>query len=190
MSSLTLTPVQNVSEAAVALRLASCLVSLPGSSGLCRVAIDGAQVMVDGREIFPIDAYLDDHGWRQTGQAGKNPWQGRYEKGGRCFEIGAFPGVGDVSAQVGEKRIRAECKKGFAEQHKGNPEYPKLREALGQLLTVEDAEASDILVAAVPDTPAYRRLAENWRDRPLIGRTGIQIVLVGSDGIIDGLTLR
>lgn len=180
---------ENVSEAAVSLRLAFYLLSLPGSDGYCRVSIDGAQVRIGGKEIFPIVEFISSQGWSQIEQAGKNLWQGVYKKGRLCLEIGSFPGTGDVIALVGDKRIRAECKKGYFVQRAGNPEYPKLREALGQLLTADEVRGNDILVAAVPDTQGYRNLVENWRQRPLIRRTGIRIALVGMDGAVEGLDI-
>jgi hypothetical protein len=38
-------------------------------------------------------------------------------------------------------------------------EYPLLREALGQLLTVEEVGEDDVLVAAVPKAATFSRLA-------------------------------
>ena len=68
-------------------------------------------------------------------------------------------------------------------------EYPLLREALGQLLTVEEVGEDDVLVAAVPKAATFSRLAGEWGDRPLMRRVGIRIVLVGRDGAVEGLDL-
>jgi hypothetical protein len=68
-------------------------------------------------------------------------------------------------------------------------EYPLLREALGQLLTVEEVGEDDVLVAAVPKAATFSRLAGEWGDRPLMQRVGIRIVLVGRDGAVEGLDL-
>jgi hypothetical protein len=64
-----------------------------------------------------------------------------------------------------------------------------LRGALGQAVTVEQVEANDLLVVAVPRTPRFHRLAGRWRQAPLVVRSGIQIVLVGRDGVVEGLEL-
>jgi hypothetical protein len=105
------------------------------------------------------------------------------------MNIHARPGVGDVVATVGSKRIRAECKGGPLVKKRGSPEYPILRGALGQVVTVEQVEANDLPVVAVPCTPGFHRLADRWRKAPLVVRSGIQIVLVGRDGVVEGLDL-
>jgi hypothetical protein len=68
-------------------------------------------------------------------------------------------------------------------------EYPLLREALGQLLTVEEFGEDDVLVAAVPKAASFSRLAEEWGDRPLMRRVGIRIIPAGRDGAVEGLDL-
>jgi hypothetical protein len=132
-------------------------------------------------------AYLDLNGWTQVEQSGKNPWQGTYRRSGRTMRIHSRSGIGDVVALVGPHRLRAECKKGPLVAKAGNPEYPRLREALGQILTVEAVDAADVLVAAVPDSPKFRQLAAMWLQRPLMRRVGIKIALVARDGSVRGL---
>jgi hypothetical protein len=120
-------------------------------------------------------------------QEGKNAWQGMYEREGQRLSVHARSGVGDVVARVGEKRVRAECKGGPLIKKPGSREYPILRGALGQIVTVERVGADDVLVVAVPYTQQFRRLAVKWREAPLVTRTGIQIVPVGRDGEVEGL---
>jgi hypothetical protein len=98
------------------------------------------------------------------------------------------PGVGDVVAHVNSRRIIAECKKGPLVRRAGSPEYSLLTSALGQALLF-DVSADDIAVAAVPDTPIFRRFAEAWRERPLVRRAGIKIVLVAREAGVSGLDL-
>lgn len=88
---------------------------------------------------------------------------------------------------VGSSRLRAECKKGPLSSSASGEERKLLREALAQLLTVETVGESDVLVAVVPDNPLYRRLAEEWRTRPLVRASRIRIALVGRDGTVEGL---
>lgn len=59
-------PKDRMPEAEVTLHLALHLLALPGSQGIGKVAIDGAQVKVHGAEIFPIVPFLADMGWRQV----------------------------------------------------------------------------------------------------------------------------
>lgn len=53
------------------------------------------------------------------------------------LHISCRSGIGDVVCDINSKRVRAECKGGPLVQRRGSPEYPRPREALGQLLTVE-----------------------------------------------------
>jgi hypothetical protein len=55
------------------------------------------------------------------------------------------------------------------------------------LVTADYVIHRDVLVAAVPLTPAFAELATAWRARPLLSQTGIQIGLVGRDGRVAGL---
>lgn len=178
-----------MAEAEVAFRLAFHLLSLPNSQNTASVALDGAQVKVGPNEIFQIVPFLRDIGWHQIDQKGHRDWQGRYKKDSKYLEIHSKSGIGDVVLTVGGKRIRAECKKGPLIPKRGNPEYRLLREAIGQVVTVEQVNEGDLLVVAVPNGPKFRQLVPVWRERPLIKRIGIQIALVDRDGTVEGLNI-
>jgi hypothetical protein len=45
------------------------------------------------------------------------------------------------------------------------------------------------VIGVVPDMPVVRRLAEVWRERPLIKRAGVRIALVPRHGAVMGLDL-
>jgi hypothetical protein len=177
-------------EAEVALRLAEFILSLPGSGAMASVAIDGASIKVGDAVIFDIGRFMAATGWEQIKepQVGRNVWTGTYRRGDKTIRVHSRPGEGDVVALVDGRRIVAECKKGPLVRKPGNPEYPLLKMALGQALLF-DVSADDIVVAAVPDTPVLRKLAETWRSRPLVRRAGIRIALVAHDGSVSGLNL-
>jgi hypothetical protein len=177
-------------EAEVALRLAAFILSLPGSGAMASVAMDGASLKVGNAVIFDIGRFMAGTGWEQTKepQVGRNAWTGAYRRGDKTIRVHSRPGEGDVVATVDGRRIIAECKKGPLVRKPGSPEYPLLTTALGQALLFE-VSADDIVVAAVPDTPVFRKLAEIWRSRPLVRRAGIRIVLVARDGAVSGLDL-
>ena len=176
-----------MTEAEVALNLAFHLLALPKSAREIDVSLDGAQVSVGGAEVFPLVTFLAHHGWKQVTQSGKNPWQGAYVRGEHGLRINCRSGVGDVVCVVGSHRVRAECKKGPLVATKGNPEYPRLREALGQVLTVEAVDEHDMLVVAVPHSAKFKQLAELWSVRPMMRRVGIRIALVARGGTVTGL---
>ena len=176
-------------EAEVSLRLAFHVMGLQRKQSPVRIAIDGAQIHVHGSQVFRILPFLEDHGWEQVEQKGKNPWQGWYENGKRELRIHSHPGEGDVVATVRSRRLRAECKSGPLIKKPGSREYPKLRQALGQILTVQQVEPRDRLIVAVPLSPKFRQLADRWRTAPLVQRCRIGIVLVGRDGAVEGLDL-
>jgi hypothetical protein len=176
-------PADRMPEAEVALRLAEFILSLPGSGAMASVAIDGARIKVGDLLVFDIGRFMAGTGWEQTKkpQGGRNAWTGTYRRGDKTIRVHSRPGEGDVVATVDGRRIVAECKKGPLVRKPGSPEYPLLTAALGQALLFE-VSAGDIVVAAVPDTPVFRKLAETWRIRPLVRRAGVRIAVVARDG--------
>jgi hypothetical protein len=182
-------PDDRMPEAEVALRLAEFILSLPNSGAMASVAIDRASIKVGDAVIFDIGRFMAVLGWEQIKepQVGRNAWTGTYRRGDKTIRVHSRPGEGDVVATVDGRRIVAECKKGPLVRKPGSPEYPLLTTALGQALLFHVAD--DIVVAAVPDTPVFRELAESWRSRPLIRRAGIRIALVARDGAVSGLDL-
>jgi hypothetical protein len=183
-------PYDRMPEAEVALRLAEFILSLPGSGAMASVAIDGASIKVGDAVIFNIGRFMAATGWEQTKEprVGRNAWTGTYQRADKTIRVHSRPGEGDVVATIDGRRIVAECKKGPLIRKPGSPEYPLLTTALGQALLFHVA-ADDIVVAAVPDTPVFRQLAEAWRSRPLVRRAGIRIALVARDGAVSGLDL-
>lgn len=175
-----------MSEAEVAIRLAQHLVEHPRAVGHAEVAIDGAGVSVGGRTIFAVAEFVSALGWVQVEQSGKNAWSGLYRRGALSLNIHSRSGIGDVVATIGARRFVAECKKGPLVPKAGSPEYPLLTTALGQALLLKTSP-EDALVAAVPDTPRFRRIADAWRQREGVIRSGILIALVGRDGGVVGL---
>jgi len=179
-----------MSEAEVALRLAEFILSLPGSGAMASVAIDRASIKAGDAIIFDIGRFMAATGWKQikAPQLGRNAWTGTYRRGDKTVRVHSRTGEGDVVAMVDGRRIVAECKKGPLVRKPGSPEYPLLMTALGQALLF-DVSADDIVAAAVPDTPAFRKLAEAWRSRPLVRRAGLKIALVACGGAVSGLDL-
>lgn len=180
-------PKDRMPEAEVSLRLTFYLLKLPGCHGDAEVAIDGAQVRVHGKKVFPIEAFLLTERWQKTKQEGKNPWQGTYEKCGKQLVVHARSGIGDVIVKIGDRRVRTECKGGPLIKKRGSPEYQILREGLGQIITAKNIQANDLLATAVPDTPPFRNLVQKWQRAPLITKAEIRLLLVHRDGTVRGL---
>ena len=88
-------PETSMPEAEVSLRLAFHLLKCRDSKGRVDVAIDGAQVLAHGKEVFPISEFIRFHGWEMAEQNGKNGWQGRYQQGSQTLYVTAQSGVGD-----------------------------------------------------------------------------------------------
>jgi hypothetical protein len=183
-------PADRMPEAEVALRLAEFILSLPGSGAMASVAFDGAGIRVADVAIFGIGRFMAGTGWEpiKEPKVGRNAWTGAYRRGDKTIRVHSRPGEGDVVATVDGRRIIAECTKGPLVHKARRAEHSLLMTALGQALLF-DVSADDIVVAAVPDTPVFRRLAETWRKRPLVRRAGIRIALVARDGAVSGLDL-
>ena len=183
-------PGDRMPEAEVALRLAEFILSLPGSGAMASVAIDRASINVGGGAIFDIGRFMDATGWEQTKepQTGRNAWTGVYRRGDQTIRVHSRPSEGDVVATVDGRRIIAQCSKGPLALKPGHAEHPLLTAALAEALLF-DIAGDDIVVAAVPDAPVFRTLAETWRRRALVRRAGIRIALVARDGAVSGLFL-
>jgi len=82
--------------------------------------------------------------------------------------------------------LRVECKKGPLVRSKSSQEYPLLREALGQLLTIAEVTERDLLAVAVPHSAKFQELAQRWRQAPLIKRFGIHVLTVDQTGNVFG----
>lgn len=178
---------QRTPEAQVALSLALWLIQQGLVRDTVSVSIDGAMVRVHGKDIFDPVSFLAERGWKRRGLEEK--WSGLFfhPDSSLVIEVHSRPGVGDVSAVLTDGRcFIAECKKGNAESSRSNPEYPRMREALGQILTRLEVRDTDVLAIAVPSNPKTMELAERWRDAPLVMRTGIKILTVDDEGEVDG----
>jgi hypothetical protein len=176
-------PADRMPEAEVSLRLAGFILSLSGSGAMASIRIGDAV-------LFDIGRFMAGTGWEQVKepQVGRNAWTGSYRRGDKTIRVHSRPGEGDVITTINGRRIIAECQKGPLARRHASPEYSLLTTALGQALLF-DVSADDIVIAAVPDTPAFRGLAEAWRKRPLVRRAGIRIVLVSRDNVVSGLDL-
>jgi hypothetical protein len=183
-------PAGHMSEAEVALRLAEFILSLSGSGAMASVVIDRASITVGDALVFDIGRFMAGAGWEQTKkpQVGRNAWTGTYRRGDKTIRVHSRLGEGNVVATIDGQRIVAQCTKGPLVRKPGRAEHSLLTTALGEALLF-DIGGDDIVVAAVPDTPVFRMLAETWRRRPLVRRAGIRIALVARDGAVSGLAL-
>lgn len=174
-------------EAEVTLRLAHHLVGSGLSPGPVNVSIDGAQVQLGERRVFEIEGFLKSLGWRK--ERADPGWWGdyRHPEHEAQIRIDSKSGQGDVSAPLcGGGRVLVECKKGPLVRSKSSVEYPLLREALGQALTVPSVEETDLIGVAVPASDRFRELAGRWLEAPLVRRSGIFILTVDREGGVEG----
>ena len=178
-------------EAEVSLRLAFWLLEKGYADDCVEVAIDGAQLRVGDIIHFDLPGFLNECGWQKSGAS--IAWQCEYAhtaKRGTIW-IHSIPGRGDVVARLRSGHtLRVECKKGPLTRSQSSQEYPLIREALGQLLTVREIGENDILAVAVPHSKKFEELAARWRNAPLIERFGICILTVDRSGNVYGFPAR
>ena len=175
-------------EAEVSIRLALALIEQGHAVSSVSVAIDGAQVKTGETVHFQLKEFLVENGW--IPETNSERWQGIYRKDGYfpAIDIHSSAGQGDVVAKIqGGSILRVESKKGPLVKSKSSQEYPLIREAIGQLLTVEEAGPNDILAVAVPFSAKFEDLASQWRNRPLMKHSGINIVTIDRSNRIRGL---
>jgi hypothetical protein len=174
-------------EAEVSLRLAIHLVMSGRVKSDVVVALDGAQVKVGATRHFDVLHFLHALGWRPEQPSPR--WQCRYfsASASHGIVVHSQSGRGDVTATLssGEPLV-VEAKKGTLANCKSSSEYPLLREALGQLLTLESVPANAVLAVAVPHGERFVRLAERWRNAPLVKRSGIRLLTVAQTGEVMG----
>ena len=176
-----------MSEAEVSLRLAIYLVM----SGLVRsdveVALDGAQVKIGQKQHFDVMGFLRPLGWLPEQDSSR--WQCKYfnPSAAHSIVIHSQSGRGDVTATLasGEPLV-VEAKKGTITNCKSSSEYPLLREAIGQLLTLEAVPENAVLAVAVPHGERFVKLAARWREAPLVKRSGIRLLTVAQTGEVTG----
>lgn len=181
-------PEDRMPEAEVTLRLAMYLIKGSHTNEDVICAIDGAQVKVGSIIIFPIVEFLNSAGWFGLEQDKK--WQSKFihEDFSQSIIIHSSSGEGDlVSKLMSGYTLRVESKKGPLLAKSGSKEYPLIREAIGQLMTVEHANDDDILAVAVPESAKFLALAAQWRMRPLMQHANIHIITVNRQNRITGL---
>jgi hypothetical protein len=175
-------------EAEVSLRLAFWLLERGYADGRVDVAIDGAQVRIGDTIHFDLPRFLLELDCRKLSTI--DAWQCEYAlaSGSGIVYVHSNPGCGDVVARLRTGHtLRVECKKGPLTRSPSSQEYPLIREALGQLLTVQEIGENDILAVAVPHTTKFEELAVRWRNAPLIKRFGIRILTVDRNGSVFGM---
>lgn len=180
--------ISKMSEAEVSLELALYLIKSNKVNSDVKVAIDGAQIKTGTSIHFAIDKFLLNNKCVLVKRG--NEWRGTYKVDNYdChLVIHSNPGQGDVVAKLENGKIlKVESKKGPLISKPGSPEYPLLREAIGQLMTIEDYNGDDILAVAVPYSKKFSELSGRWANAPLIKKLGIRFILVARDGAIKGL---
>lgn len=176
-----------MSEPEVAIRLAIHLISSGRAASTVSVAIDGAQVKIGQVVNFELVAFLHSLGW--TSQTPSDRWQGTYrsEHHANAISVHSRSGFGDVVADlVDGSTLLVEAKKGPLGKSKSSQEYPLMREAIGQLMTLESVPPRSILAVAVPHGDRFVALAERWRNAPMILQSKIKILTVSSNGDVSG----
>ena len=176
-----------MSEAEVSLRLAVHLIATGRVASDVNVALDGAQVKVGDVRHFDVPSFLGTLGWKaETGSA---RWQTKYlhPNSPHRINVQSASGKGDVTAVLADGRpLVVEAKKGTLRNCKTSSEYPLMREALGQLLTLEVVPQNAVLAVAVPHGERLVKLAQRWRSAPLVKASGIHFLTVAPSGEVEG----
>lgn len=173
-------------EAEVSLRVALCFIRSGRTKGTVKVSIDGAHIRTGTTQHFDIFSFLRENGCqKEDNRSGR--WQGSYCVDGKeyALEITSKPGEGDVLLKLDSgETLLIEAKKGRGNRA-GNPEYPLMREAIGQLVTNSFADENMLLGVAVPYSEKSLELACRWSKLPLIKRCGITFLLVKENGELE-----
>ncbi|WML34329.1 hypothetical protein [Clostridium sp. OS1-26] len=158
-----------MSEAEVSLTLALYLIRNNLVTSDVLVAIDGAQIKTGSTVHFQIEEFLLANKCRIV--ANQIEWRGTYKIDNFDYNmiVHSNPGKGDVVAKlISGVDLRVESKKGPLSRSAGSKEYPLMREAIGQLMTIEEYSESDRLAVAIPYAPKFKELANRWKKAPLM----------------------
>ena len=167
-------------EAEVSLRVAIEYIKSGQTEKDVRVAIDGAQIKTEDRIHFQITDFMKDIGFEKDVYV-SDTWQGRYTLEG--YEAGIVvhskSGEGDVVISLINGRTLFIESKGFSiEGEKGSGEYPKMREAIGQLMTCTIYSETVDYAIAIPDSVKSRKLTMAWSEFTQIKKMNIKFFLV------------
>ena len=148
------------------------------------ISIDGAHIKTKETIHFDIWNFLKENGCTKVDENDAR-WQGVYKVAGHEpeIEICSQSGIGDVIIKLSNNCIlHIESKKGS--DKKGNPEYPLMREAIGQLMTTQYDSDKIIPVVAVPYSLKSYELANRWSKYKKIKDANIHFILVHENGEI------
>ncbi|WP_292466363.1 hypothetical protein [Methanolobus sp.] len=126
-------------EAEVSLNLALYLILNDFVTSNVMVAIDGAQIKTGNNIHFPIEEFMAKKNCKMIKK--QNDWRGTYRVDNAAYniEVHSTPGKGDVVAKlISGVDLRVESKKGPLTNSKSSKEYPLIREAIGQLILLEN----------------------------------------------------
>ena len=171
-------------EAEVSIRIALYYICNNITRENVRISIDGAHIKTKDTIHFDIWNFMKENGCKKIDE-NDTRWQGLYEIVGYepQIEICSQPGIGDVRVILPNDCIlHIESKKGT--EKKGNPEYPLMREAIGQLMTIEYNSNNIIPVVAVPYSQKSYELAKRWSKYEKIQTANIHFILVYENGEI------
>lgn len=104
------------------------------------------------------------------------------------------PGYGDVVAsfnktfanKIGKKELFIECKKGSYSNSETSEEYKLMREAIGQIATIQNYDPDTLYAIAVPKSKRTSKLAEEWMKSEGIRKLGIKILLIDENDNVSG----
>lgn len=149
------------------------------------VAIDGAQVKTKADVHFEIEKFMRKIGAVKDENI-DNSWQGRYsiENFTAGINIHSGSGKGDVVVKLKSGRLLFVESKGFEIDGNRSKEYPKMREAIGQLMTCPHYSDNVDIAVAVPDSLKSRELVERWSKLFLMRQAKIKFILVARDGAV------
>lgn len=175
-------------EAEVSIRTALYYIANGETNEDVDIAIDGAQVKTMDDVHFMLGKFMSKIGAIKDDNI-NNSWQGRYSIKGFTagLNIHSGSGKGDVVVKLKSGRLLFVESKGFEIDDKGSKEYPKMREAIGQLMTCPYYANNVDLAVAAPDSLKSRQLVERWSKLFLIKQAGIKFILVNSDGTVTML---
>lgn len=184
-----------MSHTEVSLRLAMFLLSSKLAASDVVVALTGSELTKREGPRFPVGRFLSERGFVRQGA--ESDWRGAYGMTGsaHALVLNSDAGGGDVMTTLAStahartaapRRLVVQVTRGNLTESRSPAEHTWLRGALGRAITLESAEATDVIAVAAPRSPRFRELAAQWRGVEGMMRCGFLILIVDRTGQVDG----
>ena len=172
-----------MSRTEAALRFARFLITSRVVTGDVHVSLTGFELNRRKQPQFAVRRFLRERGCMPCGEV--RDWRGRYTMKAVPFALVVTDdrSAADVVASIAhDRRLVTHVSRGCLESSRSSSEHRVLAALMGRALSHDGYAPGDVPAVVVPRSQAYRRLAAEWRELPLVRRSGLLILTIDRTG--------